>query len=78
MSDTITATVRDAYQSYTARGAGKTASSTSGPQWALERLAEQVFGAGKHNVQVETECTAAQAGRYVLVRETATVAKGRT
>ena len=62
----ITVTVRYSNQAYHCRLQGVGASSTSNPQYAVQRLADKVFGEGTHRARMVRDCTTAGPGEWVI------------
>ena len=62
----ITITVRYSNQAYHCRLLGTSASSTSCPEYAAQRLADKVFGDGTHRARMIRDCTTAGPGEWAI------------
>lgn len=62
----ITVTVRYSNQAYHCRLQGVSASSTSCPEYAAQRLADKVFGEGTHHARMVRDCSAEAPGEWAI------------
>ena len=62
----ITVAVRYSNQAYHCRLQGVSASSTSCPEYAAQRLADKVFGEGTHRARMVRDCSAEAPGEWAI------------